>query len=40
MKKYSDYPKKIKLSGYGEIVEFTLTDKREIKYSGKRTTIY
>jgi thymidylate synthase len=28
-------PKKIKLKGYGDEIEFSLTDKREIKYYGK-----
>lgn len=27
-------PKKIKLTGYGEEMEFSLTDKRELKYYG------
>ena len=30
-----ELPNKIKLNGYGETIEFTLTDKREIKYYGK-----
>ena len=30
-----ELPDKIKLNGYGETMEFTLTDKREIKYYGK-----
>ena len=38
MKKYSDLPEKIKLIGYGEIIEFNLTDKREIKYYGTTKT--
>jgi hypothetical protein len=29
---------KIKLKGYGETIEFFLTDKREIKYYGKTKT--
>lgn len=31
-------PKTIKLKGYGETIEFSLTDKREIKYYGKTKT--
>lgn len=31
----SKLPKKIKLKGYGQYVEFKLTDKREIRYPPK-----
>lgn len=30
-----ELPNKIKLNGYGKTMEFTLTDKREIKYYGR-----
>jgi hypothetical protein len=36
--KNMNLPEKIKLNGYGEMIEFFLTDKREIKYYGKTKT--
>jgi hypothetical protein len=36
--KNMNLPEKIKLNGYGEMIEFSLTDKREIKYYGKTKT--
>jgi hypothetical protein len=36
--KNMNLPEKIKLNGYEEMIEFSLTDKREIKYHGKTKT--
>ena len=36
--KNMNLPEKIKLNGYGETIEFSLTNKREIKYHGKTKT--
>ena len=37
--KNMNLPEKIKLKGYGETIEFSLTDKREIKYPPKNGSL-
>ena len=37
--KYMNLPEKIKLNGYGEMIEFSLTNKREIKYRPKNGSL-
>jgi hypothetical protein len=35
----NNLPEKIRLNGYGETIEFSLTDKREIKYKPKNGSL-